>query len=145
MNAATLEAALNSLITEAVYGVTTSGQTYVSDRQRTDGNTVEVQFQRGRTEDAQATGWGIPSRLHRYTVRLRTNASTRADHARMWGEITVRLHGRRAPLVTGLEVTTVGDVQYEHDGVGDTSSPLSSWAEVTFKGDVLAAEMAANG
>lgn len=145
MNAATLEAALPALVKEAIFGVSADAQVYVGDRQRVDGNTVEVQFQRGRTEDAPATGWGIPSRLHRYTVHLRTNASTRADHARMWGELLVRLHGRRAPLITGLEVTTVGDVQYEGDGIGDTSSPLSSFAEVTFKGDSLAAEMAANG
>lgn len=145
MNPATLEAALAALAVEAIYGVSATGQAYVADRQRTDGKTVEAQFQPGKVEDVSATGWGVPSALYRYTLRIRTSAGTRADHRRMHNEIRARLHGRRAPVVAGLEVTTVGDVTFEGDGVGDTTGPLSSLAEITFKGDVLQGELAANG
>jgi hypothetical protein len=142
---ATLEAALDVLVTEAIYGVSANGQTYVADRARTDGKTVEVQFQPLKVEDVPATGWGTPAALYRYALRLRTSAGTRADHRRMHNELRARMHGRRAPAVAGLEVTTLGDVTYEQDGVGDTTAPLSSWVEITFKGDVLQGELAANG
>jgi hypothetical protein len=145
VNAATLEAALAALTVEAIFGVSLVGQVYVADRARGDGNTTEAWFKPSAVEDVAPTGWGVPSQLHRYRLTLITAADTRANHRRMWGEAKARLHGRRAPVVAGLEVTTVGEVHYEQDGVGDTTAPLSSWAEITFKGDVLAAEMAANG
>ena len=148
MNSATLEAALVALtgpIVEGVFGISVAAQVYVDDRARGNGNTVEAWIQPVGVDDAPAVGWGIPSKLHRYRVHLMTSAGTRVSHRRMWGELVVRLHGRRAPLVAGLEVTTVGEVHYEQNGVGDSTAPLSSWAEITFKGDSLAAEMAANG
>ena len=145
MNAATLEAAIPTLTVEAIFGVALVGQVYVADRSRGDGNTTEAWFKPVAVEDAPAAGWGVPSQLHRYRLHLLTSAGTRASHRSMWGEAKVRLHGRRAPLVAGLEVTTVGEVHYEQDGVGDSTAPLSSWAEITFRGDVLQGELAANG